>query len=753
MRIELKDYQEKAVVKLKNTANDLLDMEENKILIFESPTGSGKTIMTAEFLSRLIDARIDGKKFAFVWIAVNKLHDQSKNSLKKYFDAHAIGLRCSYFQELENRQIRENEILFLNWASINKKDNVYIRANERDNNLDTIVARTKEAERTIILIIDESHHTAQSAKSQEIIINTIAPKITVEVSATPQNTSKYIVPVEKVDVRKEGMIKKEVVVNDGFENYVIDKRKSNESADELVLRSAIEKRNELEKILEEKEDSSINPLLLIQLPDKKKGIPDKKEDVLRMLSKFGYEKDDPRVAIYLTGKEKVNLDNIEKPQNEVEIMLFKQAIALGWDCPRATILVLFRQWSEENITFSIQTLGRIMRMPEHKHYESNELNKAYLYTSLPDIDTRIEQGGMQGDVKPLQSDRINNYKEIDLVSYHSKRFREETRFSSDFRNDFMQAAEDLDMKKKVSFKHSIIDTKLIASGRIVDTDKEIHNIKKAGILALPKTELELQNTFDLFVRENLAPEFAPETRSIKRVNESLYAFFGASRDEDRWPEIQAVVLAEENQQAVINVINRAKELYQERVGKGKNKVIKNDNPWNIPNSLNYDLSHKKKDYKKSALLPYFAKTKSNEAQQTIFEEDSSIEVEFIKFLEKSKEVEWWFKNGVSDATFFAIPYIEHDLEKPFYIDFIVRLKNGKVGLFDTKGGIYATTAGPRAEGLAKYIKEQNKNTKKLFGGIVIKDKKSWKYNNSEKYEYNPNDLKNWKFLNLNSYKN
>ena len=212
MRIELKDYQEKAVVKLKNTANELLDMEENKILIFESPTGSGKTIMTAEFLSRLIDARIDGKKFAFVWIAVNKLHDQSRDSLKKYFDVHAIGLRCSYFQELENRQIKENEILFLNWASINKKDNIYIRANERDNNLDTVIARTKEAGRTIILIIDESHHTAQSAKSQEIIIDTIAPKITIEVSATPQNTSKYIVPVEKSKVRREGMIKKEVVL-------------------------------------------------------------------------------------------------------------------------------------------------------------------------------------------------------------------------------------------------------------------------------------------------------------------------------------------------------------------------------------------------------------------------------------------------------------------------------------------------------------------------------------------------------------
>ena len=101
---------------------------------------------------------------------------------------------------------------------------------------------------------------------------------------------------------------------------------------------------------------------------------------------------------------------------------------------------------------------------------------------------------------------------------------------------------------------------------------------------------------------------------------------------------------------------------------------------------------------------------------------------------------------MSDATSFAVPYFEHSSEKAFYIDFIVQLKDGRVGLFDTKGGVYAATAGARAKGLAKYIKEQNKNGKEIFGGIVVQDKKSWRFNESEKYEYNPNDLKDWKFL-------
>jgi len=79
---------------------------------------------------------------------------------------------------------------------------------------------------------------------------------------------------------------------------------------------------------------------------------------------------------------------------------------------------------------------------------------------------------------------------------------------------------------------------------------------------------------------------------------------------------------------------------------------------------------------------------------------------------------------------------------------IVQLKNSDVWLLDTKKGQTAESAKERAEGLAKYIKEQNKKSKKLFGGIVIPKNKQWWYNNSEKYEYNPNDLRDWKFLDL-----
>lgn len=744
MTIELKDYQENAVVRLKREINELLDADAAKVCIFKSPTGSGKTLMMAEFLKRLIDSRVDGMNFSFVWIAVNKLHDQSRNNLKKFYYQNGVGIKCSYFEDLVDRKIGENEILFLNWASINKKDNLYVRANERDNNLSSVINRTKDEGRTIFLVIDESHHTANSEKSKELIQD-IGPKITMEVSATPQlNNANRIVEVELKDVKDEGMIKKEIVINPGFEHYIVDKLKSDKTADELVLESALNKRIELKQELIA-EGSSVNPLLLIQLPDAMHGVIDKKDEIIALLKKFGYTTENGRLAIYLSDKDnKINLSNIEKNENEVEVMIFKQAISLGWDCPRASILVLFRQWREENITFSIQTLGRIMRMPEQKHYASQNLNVGYVFTSLEDIN--VAEDLSRDYITTFTGNRIKDYKTLDLLSYHSKRFREETRLSSDFTPLFIEAGNKLNLKGKFSFEHSILKTSLIASGRITDVDIEVKSLDKKGILEIPKNEVELQNAFDMFARSNLAP-FAPEQRSIGRIKSSIYSYFEVTRNEDEWPRIQAAVLADENRQVMVDTFNLAKEIYQKEIGKGKNELIENEEPWNVPKIINYTLSFAKKNYKKSVIQPYYARKSGSEAT-SISEEDSDLEVNFIEFLEKSKAVVWWFKNGKSDATYFAVPHVEYGAEKPFYVDFIVLLKDGRVGLFDTKGGLTAETAKSRAEGLARYIVEQNKTGKKLAGGIVLEEKSSWRYHDGLKYDYNPNDLKDWKFLDL-----
>ena len=90
--------------------------------------------------------------------------------------------------------------------------------------------------------------------------------------------------------------------------------------------------------------------------------------------------------------------------------------------------------------------------------------------------------------------------------------------------------------------------------------------------------------------------------------------------------------------------------------------------------------------------------------------------------------------------------------KPFYVDFIVKLKDGKIGLFDTKSGITKQVAGPKVDGLYKYLKSENKKGKKLFGGIVTNAEPRnyrgrWVYFNKTSKELK-DDLSNWQDLEL-----
>ena len=726
--ISLKDYQKDAIDELKDRINKLLDKAGNPVCIFKAPTGSGKTIMMAEFLKELVEHRSDHRSFAFIWAAPRKLHTQSKEKLEAYY-SDSKALRCSFFEDLMDKRIGQNEILFLNWESINKKGNLIIRENEQENNLTKILENTCEDGQEIILVIDESHHAAQTDTSQNLIRD-IDPQVTVEVSATPHLSSDYRVVVEFDDVKQEGMIKQEVAINPEFQNIKVGEK----SADEVVLDAALGKRKELAKAYKE-EGSEINPLVLIQLPDKRRGLDDKKDIIVAILKKKGVTIDNGKLAIYLS-ENKENLANISKNNNDAEVMIFKQAIALGWDCPRASILVLFRDW--RSIVFSIQTIGRIMRMPELKHYEDHpELNKGYVYTNLSDIS--IHEDLAKDYITVFESRRRDDYKPLNLVSCHSKRFREETRLAPSFIPIFLDAAKELKLKEKVNLKAKTSSAELIAEGKIEELDRVVEHIEKIGTIKINQTALERQNAFSAFIRDILSPLY-PEPRSVGRVRDSIYRFFldafkiNYDGEQER---IMNIVLDEKNREHFRNVIDRAKQVYTEQVGKGKRELITTDN-WNVPEKLTYNSYFEKTSLRRSVMQPFFADTRESRQWKT--------EEGFIKYLEKADGIDWWFKNGDRDATYFAVPYSEDGLDLPFYVDFIVKMKDGRIGLFDTKLGITAKVAGPKAEGLAEYIKQQNKKSKKLLGGIVKPEESNWLYNDSEKY--NDANPKQWKILDL-----
>ncbi|PIN77840.1 hypothetical protein COV15_01235 [Candidatus Woesearchaeota archaeon CG10_big_fil_rev_8_21_14_0_10_34_12] len=723
--IELRDYQKKAVESLKAKVQNVLNTPDNEVVIFQAPTGSGKTVMVSEMLKQLV--KDNHKKYSFVWVSVRMLHEQSKEKLEKYYEDDRL-IQCSYFEDLEDRQIGENEILFINWHSINKKDiNIYIRKNEQDNNLNAIIQNTKEEGRETILIIDESHHTASSEKSKELI-ETIGPKVTIEVSATP-HLKENVSEIEKVhisQVKAEEMIKSEIAVNPEF----LDIKIGTKSSDELIIEQALKKREELAKLYD-KEGSNINPLVLIQLPDKKGNLINKRDDVIKILKdKFKITEENGKLAVWLSEEKTDNLANIDKNENEVEVLVFKQAIALGWDCPRAQILVIFRE--SKSFTFTIQTIGRIMRMPELKYYNEEDLNKGYVFTNLPNIE--ITEDYAKDYVTVYEAKRDSKlYKDISIPSIFLKRQRERTRLSGKFGDIFMKVAEETNLQKKITAEPSRIVSPIIADGRIVNI-YQLGEIERKGQIEVQLNPAELQQLFDKFITDNCTP-YAPSDSS-DRMKTALYNFFTQKYKIKKFDlQAQRIVLGKENVQAFVDSINIAKERYKKEIVEQLNeKRERKETPkWEVPIIISYNSRYSKEEQPTSIMKPFYTK------------KPSEPERKFIELLNKSKKVKWWFKNGETEAKYFAVPYTdENEIERAFYVDFIVQFTDGSIGLFDTKSGMTAKDAGPRAEGLQKYI---NKN-KNVWGGIAIYVNGTWRYNDKEKYEYNPNNLSEWKVLEI-----
>lgn len=726
--VELKDYQKEAVENLQQKIEKSLKSSDNEVIVFQAPTGSGKTVMVSALLKDLVRRRKDDKRFSFVWVSVRMLHSQSKEKLEDFYEDDRT-LKCSYFEDLEDRKIAENEILFINWHSINKKDiNIFVKENEKDNNLSNIIKNTKDDGRTIVLIIDESHHTAGSDKSKELI-EVINPKITLEVSATPHlgsnATEKETVRLS--DVKAEEMIKSEIAINPEFLEIKI----GSQSADEIVISEALKKRAELIKMYK-KEGSNINPLMLIQLPDNKSNLVSKKEDVVKILDEKGITEKNGKLAIWLSEDKSDTLLNIEKNDNEVEVLIFKQAIALGWDCPRASILVIFRE--TKSFEFTIQTIGRIMRMPELKYYSKEpELNVGYIFTNLPSIEITEEYAKDYITIYEAKRDS-KLYKNISLPSIFLKRQRERTRLSGEFVKIFIEIAETNNLKKQINLKPSKIINPIIAEGIITDVDK-LGEIEHKGTVKVALDEKELQDRFDRFIIQNCTP-YAPADSS-DRMKTALYQFFNEEYKFDKYdPQVQKIVLGAENEQLFKNTLNLAKEKYKKQVVEKLNekRELQETPNWEVPIYVSYNSRYKKQDQPLSVLKPFYTATQSEPERA------------FTELLNASKAIKWWFKNGESEIKYFAI--LRSD-DRAFYPDFIIQFKDGSMGIFETKSGFTAgEDAKERAESLQRYIKKQNKSGKKIVGGIAIYVNGTWRYNDNEKYNYNANDLSNWKVLEL-----
>lgn len=762
---QLKKYQEDAIEKIIVKTKDILKHGEKisrdeKVIIFKAPTGSGKTFTMAEYIYQLIKALEDKRELemCFLWVSIGKgeLHKQSYKALKKIFGPFpkVCLLEEKYFGS--RRTIECNDVVVVNWEKLRAKDNQtgewknVLMKDKETVNFRELITNTKKSGSKAIMIIDESHSSATSERALELR-EIIDADLTIEMSATPVlvegKHDSRLVEVLANEVIDEGMIKKEIIVNEDIDEIADDEITSQD----LVLEASYQKRLELAKMYK-KENADVNPLVLIQIPTGEQG-NEKRKRIEKFLAGKDIALDNGKLAVWLS-EEKINLEVLENNVSEVEFLIFKQAIDTGWDCPRAQILVKFRESHSE--TFELQTVGRILRMAEAKHYENDNLNKAFIYTNInPDnLEFKGKDMTIKNAIKSIPMKRSEVYKNLNLRSYYRNRvdFGDLTLSFHDSLEDVFCAKFEIE-KNKCDFNFAEKNKKKL--GKIIKLDglekKEeiiLNNKIDAKLFdGLDMEEMVMGDNFQAYLSEddkdalfeNLFRRnlngFAYK-RSISIFMGAVFSWFkkylGITRADYGIIYIQNIIL---NNIGVFDglladAVIKYKPVKNKEIKKKIKEIEQWNEKWEIAESRNYNPdTHKPFKY---ALSLYRRPIEDS----VYLNFDSKIEREFLDLLEKNKEkVLWWWQNGNEHmALNFGVKYGEGSTFQP---DFLVMFRDGKLGIFDTKASGYNEDDNKvKAEALQMYIAEENKRKKKemIFGGLVIKEGEHFRINSDEKYE-------------------
>lgn len=636
-------------------------------IVLKSPTGSGKTIILTYFMHQYIQSY---PKTVFVWLTPGKgnLEEQSKAKMDKYIHASQTKL----LSDIMTGGFEENDSCFINWEKLTKKGNNALKEGERTNFLEHIEHALNDGLRFVV-IVDESHQN-NTVKADEIIQYFHTEKI-IRCSATPKGVhNAEIIEISEEDVIAEGLIKKMLVINEDFPQTV----ETGNQIDFLLDKAYKKQRDLRTAFLALKKD--INPLIVVQIPNKSEILQD---EVERWFEKQGITYENKQLAVWLSDRHE-NLEDIEKNDAEPIAVIIKQAVATGWDCPRAHILVKLRDNMDE--TFEIQTIGRIRRMPEAQHYGSDLLDSCYLYT----LDEKFTAGAKQSLGKnALDACTLflkNEYKNITLTSEQ----RSTITSGRDLPKTLLAVAKYFETKFGTGTNKSENAVRLETNGFVFSDDIIIHTI--SGETATLDFDKQSMNAIAVKERLNTHKHGRNYHQKIGKLGLEIgmeYSYMNTIIRKlfDKNFNYSRKILALEPRAVysfVLNNFDLLKHSIREAMAAELNQMqfdFKNVSkiPFHIPQScmFTFDATAKTQTVmEKNVYQNYLSSA----------EPRSSSERKFEKFCEKADSVDWVYKNGDKGNEYLSIVYADNSgKQKNFYPDYIVGMK-GEIWIIETKGG-------------------------------------------------------------------
>lgn len=727
MGITLANFQLKAIEALMEAMG-----EPNRDIILKSCTGSGKTIILTHFMDEYLKST---NKAVFVWLTPGKgnLELQSKAKMDKYIH----GSNTKLLSDIMSSGFEENDACFINWEKLTKKGNNALKDSERTNFVEHIQNAIDNG-LTFTIIVDESHQN-DTIKADDILALFNANKI-IRCSATPKNyKNALLIEIPEEDVISEGLIKKLLIINENFEQHI-----SVEDQISYLLDKALEKQRDL-RAAYAKKDSGVNPLIIVQLPNKSDALLDRVEEYFE--SK-GITYENNLLSVWLSDK-KQNLEDIEDNDATPIAVIIKQAVATGWDCPRAQILVKLRDNMSE--VFEIQTIGRIRRMPEAKHYGEDLLDCCYLYTLDEKFTESVKLSLGTGALDAYKVFLKPEYRSFTLISQYKTDipFPRDAKFALKVICKFFEkkyhTSTDLDKNQSqleaygYSFDEDIVDFTKSGSVSVLSKDqitelndisiheplnthkhgKEYHHcVAEIGY----KANLDYSST-NTIMRKLFLNGVRCDAKILRLETRNLYAFI--INNERRLIEDVRDAMADESLQLTLAIPR----ITEKPVG------------FPLEMIFTYDGTSKSQmEYTKNVYTGYLSSAEKRSMPEKLFE----------RFCEGSDKVKWFYKNGDKGSEYFSIVYTDNfGKQKSFYPDYVVGTNGGDIWIIETKGGFTKSGSSEDIDRftakkfgvLRKYLDGYN-----LQGGIVRQDKQSGELCICvDKYSDNIHD-ENWQLL-------
>ncbi|HVA88097.1 MAG TPA: DEAD/DEAH box helicase family protein, partial [Candidatus Saccharimonadales bacterium] len=417
MRYELRDYQRDAALevlkRVRRGRRDWREDGERSSFALSAITGSGKTVIATAVIEALLFGSTDldtdaDRRISFLWMTDDPaLNRQTRGRM---FDASELLAPITLVEIDESfldADLAPGRVFFLNTQKLSRSSRLaQSGTNAREFSFWDILRNTIRGETTdLVLVLDEAHRGMKRAADRRTIVSRLIhgepgsnPAIpivwgisaTIErfTSAMGEVTDRTGYPNVAVDierVRGSGLIKDEIGLDQPAEKGTFST---------TLLREAVKATLSFEQrwaaYSASEGEPEVLPVLVVQVPDK---ASDAKLTELVGTIDAEWPGLGPRAIAHVLGEhERLTLgartvdwvypESIQT-ETEVRVVLAKEAISTGWDCPRAE--VLYSERPAKDATHIAQVIGRMVRQPlAHRIATDDALNAVTCYLPLFD---------------------------------------------------------------------------------------------------------------------------------------------------------------------------------------------------------------------------------------------------------------------------------------------------------------------------------------------------------------------------------